>query len=184
MEFFKNEETNLLRRVVCWIVDIVVVIAFAWFTVYAFGTQVTNFGHSMLPLLKSGDVVLMDRITYDFSSPKRFDVIVFTREDSKSNIKRLIGLPGETVQIKDGVLYIDGGRLEAGDALGFVSLAGMAENPIKLGEGEYFVLGDNRDSSEDSRFSNLGNITREQIQGKVWLRILPIMDLDLIGYNK
>lgn len=184
MEFYQNEETNLLRRVVNWIVDVVVVISFAWFTVYAFGTQVTVTGHSMLPLLQSENVVLMNRLSYDFSSPKRFDVVVFERGDSKANVKRVIGLPGEVVQIKGGYLYINEEKLEAEDGLDQVSLAGLAEKPVHLGEHEYFLLGDNRDSSEDSRFANIGNVNEEQILGKVWFRIYPLIDIALIGSGR
>lgn len=163
-----------------WIVDITVVIAFAWFIVYAYGTQIPIAGHSMTPLLQSEDVVLMDRLSYDFGKPDRFDVVVFEREDQKMNVKRVIGLPGETVQIKGGYIFIDGELLNAEDGLEQVSLAGRADTPIKLEDNEYFLLGDNRDSSEDSRFPNIGNVKREQIQGKVWFRMFPLLKLDFI----
>lgn len=180
MEFYQMEETNALRRVIGWIVDIIVVISLAWFVVYGFGSQEKIAGQSMAPLLNSGDVVLMNRLAYDFSSPKRFDVVVFQREDKKSNVKRVIGLPGEEIQIKGGSIFIDGQILEAEGDLGQVSLAGLAENPIKLDDDEYFLLGDNRDGSEDSRFANIGNVDKKQILGKVWIRILPLIQLELI----
>jgi signal peptidase I len=162
------------------VVDIVVVIALAWFLVYAYGTQIVIAGHSMLPLLASEDVVLMDRLAYDFGNPDRFDVVVFQREDQKMNVKRIIGLPGETVQIKNGEIFIDGEMLKEPSGSGRISLAGLAEAPITLGEDEYFLLGDNRDSSEDSRFANIGNVNIDQIQGKVWLRMLPVAKIELI----
>ena len=180
MEFYNSEENNRIRHVVNWIVDITVVIAFAWFIVYAYGTQIPIAGHSMTPLLQSEDIVLMDRLSYDFGKPDRFDVVVFEREDQKMNVKRVIGLPGETVQIKGGYIFIDGELLNAEDGLEQVSLAGRADTPIKLEDNEYFLLGDNRDSSEDSRFPNIGNVKREQIQGKVWFRIFPLLKLDFI----
>ena len=180
MEFYHIEETNFLRRIVCWIVDIVVVIFIAWFLVYGMGSQVTVSGHSMLPVLKSEDVVLMNRQAYDFGSPKRFDVIVFQREDDKTNVKRVIGLPGETVQIVNGIVYIDDRPLEAEDGLDRVSLAGLAENPVKLAENEYFVLGDNREGSEDSRFANIGNVKEKQILGKVWLKLYPLIEIEFV----
>ena len=174
------EETNTLRRIIKWIVDIIVVVSLAWFAVYSFGSQVRIVGQSMMPELKEEDVVLMNRLVYDFSDPDRFDVVVFDREDRKSNVKRVIGLPGETVQIKSGYIYIDEKRLEAAKGLDQVALAGLAENPITLGENEYFLLGDNRDGSEDSRFVNIGNVKRKQIQGQIWLRLMPLIDLQLI----
>ena len=180
MDFYHSEDNNKLRHVVNWIVDIVVVIAFAWFLVYAFGTQIVIAGHSMAPLLTSEDVVLMDRLAYDFGHPGRVDVVVFQREDQKMKVKRVIGLPGETVQIKNDEIYIDGEKLKEPAGLSRVSLAGLAEKPVKLGEDEYFLLGDNRDSSEDSRFSNIGNVSGSQIQGKVWFRILPFVKMEII----
>lgn len=179
MEFYQ-EETNKLRRMIVWLVDIIVVISLAWFVVYGFGTQIRITGQSMTPELRSEDVVLMNRLSYDLGSPKRFDVVVFEREDKKLNVKRVIGLPGETVQIKNGQIYIDDKPLEADKGLGQVSLAGLAENPVVLEEDEYFLLGDNRDSSEDSRFVKIGNVKRRQIRGKVWLRLIPFIDFKLV----
>ncbi|MCI8889041.1 MAG: signal peptidase I [Hungatella sp.] len=180
MEFYQVEETNPLRQAMGWIVDIVVVISLAWFVVYAFGTQVRIAGQSMMPLLRGGDVVLMDRLTYDFTDPARFDIVVFEREDHKSNVKRIIGLPGEVVQIIDNFVYIDGEPLYGENGLNQAVLAGIAQNPVTLGEDEYFLLGDNRDGSEDSRFANIGNVGRNQIQGKIWLRLMPLIDIGLI----
>ena len=107
-------------------------------------------------------------------------MVVFEREDQKMNVKRVIGLPGETVQIKGGQIYINDELIEQPEGAGSISLAGIAENPVKLGEDEYFLLGDNRDSSEDSRFSNVGNVSGKQIQGRVWIRIAPLANLELI----
>lgn len=109
MEFYQTEETNILRRVANWIVDIVVVLALAWFTIYSFGMQIEIAGQSMSPLLNSENVVLVDRFTYKFSEPQRMDIVVFEREDKKPNVKRIIGLPGEEVQVIKGIdpfLYI------------------------------------------------------------------------------
>ena len=180
MEFYQIEETNSLRKIMGWIVDLVVVVSMAWFVGYGFGTQVRVAGQSMTPGLRGDDVVLMDRLTYDFTDPARFDVVVFEREDHKSNVKRIIGLPGEVVQVIDNRIYIDEQPLAADRGLDQVILAGIAENPVTLGEDEYFLLGDNRDQSEDSRFANVGNVKREQIRGKVWLRLLPLVDIGLV----
>ena len=180
LDFYINEDTALLRRIARWAVDVVVTIALAWFLVYGFCGQVRISGNSMQPLLEASDVVLVNRLAYDLGKPKRYDVVVFGSEDRKNNVKRVIGLPGETVQIIGGLVYIDGAPLEDESGLGQVSLAGRAGSPITLGEDEYFLLGDNRDSSEDSRFANVGNVKADQIQGKVWLRILPILKLGFL----
>jgi signal peptidase I len=180
VEFYINEDTAWLRKTVGWIVNIVVALACAWFLVYGLCVQVQVSGNSMQPLLDTGDVVLVNRLIYDVAKPQRFDVVVFERGDNKKNVKRVIGLPGETVQIRGGFIYIDGERLDTGNELEEVSLAGRAENPVRLDADEYFLLGDNRDSSEDSRFSNIGNVREDQILGKVWFRILPLLKLELL----
>ena len=172
MDFYINEDTAWVRRIARWAVDVVVVISLAWFLVYGFCGQVRIDGNSMQPLLDARDVVLVNRLAYDVGS--------LQRGDQSNNVKRVIGLPGETVQIIGGRIYIDGAALESEEGLGEVSLAGRADSPILLGEDEYFLLGDNRDSSEDSRFANVGNVKKEQIQGKVWMRILPILKLDFL----
>ena len=177
LDFYINEDTALLRRIARWAVDVVVTIALASLLICG---QVRISGNSMQPLLEASDVVLVNRLAYDLGKPKRYDVVVFGSEDRKNNVKRVIGLPGETVQIIGGLVYIDGAPLEDESGLGQVSLAGRAGSPITLGEDEYFLLGDNRDSSEDSRFANVGNVKADQIQGKVWLRILPILKLGFL----
>ena len=180
MEFYQNNEPSLVRRICCWIVDIAVALSLAWFCLHSFGTQIPVSGQSMTPLLESGDVVLMNRLSYDFGQPRRMDVVVFEREDGKTNVKRVVGVPGDVVQIQNGYLYINGEILEAENGLEKVALAGLAEAPVELGEDEYFLLGDNRDSSEDSRFVNIGNVKRKQILGKVWLRLFPLLNISLI----
>lgn len=180
MEFNQNEGSGLLRRAVRWIVDIIVALSLAWLCLYSFGSQITVTGQSMTPLLFPDQTVLMNRLVYDLGKPKRLDIVVFERDDKKANIKRVIGLPGETVQIRDGEIYIDGVLLEAKDNLNKAALGGLAENPVELGPDEYFLLGDNRDSSEDSRFSNFGNVSEKQIIGKVWLRVFPLIDFSFI----
>lgn len=179
MDFFQTDEQNLTRKVAGWVVDIAVTLAFAWFCLNFFGTQVTMNGQSMQPLLNSDDVVLVNRMAYEFGKPSRLDVVVFDREGSKNNIKRVIGVPGDKIQISDGQIYINDQPFLV-EGLEHASLAGLAEKPIVLEEDEYFLLGDNRDSSEDSRFANVGNVKESQITGKVWLRLLPFINIRFI----
>ncbi len=182
MDFYENRDANRLHGIVSWIVDIIVMITLAVFVVHSFGSRVEMRGSSMRPVLESGDVVLMNRLIYDLGSPKRFDVVAFAKGDSTLNIRRVIGLPGETVQITNGMVYINGEPLETeNEQLSLAAIAGVAEYPVELGEDEYFLLGDNRDSSEDSRFEGTGNVSREQIVGKVWLKISPFQEMGRIG---
>ncbi|MCI9568827.1 MAG: signal peptidase I [Lachnospiraceae bacterium] len=173
VEFYQVSDQSRLSLTVSWIVDLVVMIALAVYVVYLFGSRVEVVGGSMKPVLNSGDVVLMNRLAYTLGSPERFDIAVFERESSGLNLKRIIGLPGETVQIIGSQIYINGELLEADEAITTVTIAGLAEYPIELGEDEYFLLGDNRDSSEDSRFASIGNIKRSQLVGKAWLLFKP-----------
>ena len=141
-------------------------------------------GSSMEPTLygmdendptKVGDNLIVDKLTYRFQDPKRFDIIVFPNLYSgKLYIKRIIGLPGETVQIDyEGNIYINGEILKEGYGKEIIRDPGLAANPIVLGEDEYFVLGDNRNNSVDSRRESVGVVHRDEIVGRAWLRIWP-----------
>ncbi len=161
---------------ISWAVQIVIVCVFAFIFVWYFGQRVSTIGDSMNPVLKNGDVVLVNRIIYDASSPKRGDVIVF-RPNGNENIhfyiKRIVGLPGETLQIKDGIIYVDGEAITEKYETTQLVHAGLAEEEIVLGGDEFFVLGDNRENSEDSRMADIGNVKRSEIEGKAWLVVSP-----------
>ena len=167
-----------------WALQIVIVCIFAFVFVWYFGQRISNIGDSMNPVLKNGDVVLVNRILYDASSPKRGDIIVFKpngNENLHSYVKRIVGLPGETVQIKDGAVYIDGKKLKEIYKTTSLEEAGLAAEEITLGGNEFFVLGDNRESSEDSRMADIGNVKRSEIEGKAWFNITPGNRFGLIG---
>ena len=127
------------------------------------------YGHSMEPVLKDGQTVLVDKLAYRLGEPERFDVIVFRdrREEGRYYMKRSVGLPGETVQIADGRVTIDGVLLEEPSEREEIRDARRASEPVVLGQAEYFVLGDNRNGSSDSRDSDIGNVSAEQIIGRV-----------------
>ncbi len=180
MGLYTYDDNILMRRIIRCIVYFITLISFAWFIVYAFMGQTIINGQSMAPMLNAENVCLVDRLSYDIGKPSRFDVVIFERADTgKENVKRIIGLPGESVRITDGQVYIDGTPLDSEYARG-ISLSGIAENDVELAEGEYFVLGDNNDSSEDSRFSNIGNVRRESIKGRLWIKIVPLSEITLI----
>ena len=181
---YQEEKSSRVRLVVNWIVDVIVVLSIAWFVVFAMGRQLVVSGQSMEPELSQGEVVLMNRIIYHLRKPDRFDIVAFEKDGEKGKyyIKRIIGMPGETIQIRDGVVYVNDQILEAEDGLRRAALAGLAEHPVTLGEDEYFLLGDNRESSEDSRFANVGNVKAEQIGGIVWFRIRPLSRFGRLGF--
>lgn len=172
-----------LRSAVNWIVDIVMVLILAVLAIRFYGDKVTIIGSSMKPMLESDDVVLLDELCYTFSGPARFDVISFRVEDGADGrcyVKRIIGLPGETVQIKDGLVLINGVCPDEKNVWYQAAVPGIASEPVVLGENEYFVLGDNRASSEDSRFADVGNVRFEQIEGRLWLLFSPFLRMKLI----
>lgn len=183
----KNNETRnihqTIRAVAWWMADILIVLVFACFFVLYLGYRVEVDGRSMEPLLQNEDVVLIDKVCYNFHEAERFDVVAFVRgsETEKISVKRIVGLPGETVQIQDGDLYINGKLLDTEGRIAKAAVAGLAEEPLQLGEDEYFVMGDWPEVSEDSRFATVGAVHKEQICGKVWFRLEPFSSIGLIG---
>ena len=166
-----------------WILQIVIVCLFAFVFVWYFGQRVSTIGDSMNPILKNGDIILVNRFKYDASAPRRGDIIVFKpngNETLHSSIKRIVGLPGETVQIIDGDIYIDGEVLKEKYKVTGITKAGLASEEVVLAGDEFFVLGDNRESSEDSRAADVGNIKRSEIEGKVWFRISPVSQMGFV----
>ncbi len=131
-------------------------------------------GSSMEPALSNTDQVVIEKMSYYFHDPERFDVIVFPFDENVSYIKRVIGLPGESLQIQDGYVYINGKKLDDPYGNERMEDAGVANEEIVLGENEYFVLGDNRNASVDSRKVDVGVVHRDKIQGKAWLRFWPL----------
>lgn len=139
-------------------------------------------GVSMQPTLSDGDNLIVDKLSYRFHDPDRFDIIVFPQEDGRYFIKRIIGLPGESVRIdEDGFIYINGEKLQESYGKEVMRDPGLAKDGIQLGADEYFVLGDNRNDSMDSRMAEVGPIVGERIIGRAWLRIYPF---DQIGFLK
>lgn len=178
---FDSEDTSakrkkIIKEIIIWIVEIIAVILLAYFLVKYAVEKTTVVGESMELTLQEEDKIIINKLAYRFSKPKRFDVIVFKqsgKEHSYYNIKRIIGLPGETVQIKDGVVYINDEPITEKSAVDVIKNPGLAVEPITLEDKEYFVLGDNRNLSEDSRFANIGNVVFDDIIGKAWVRLKP-----------
>ena len=183
----KQKKTSKKRgAVILWAVEIVVVILLAYVLAVFFGQSRTNIGQSMDVTISGGDKVLLNTLNYDLSDPKRGDVVAFKPGGSKSShsyIKRVIGLPGETIQIKDGMIYInDELYLEQRD-YPVINSPGMASEPITLGVDEYFVLGDNRNHSSDSRVASVGVLTRDMLIGRAWVRIYPFNKIGVIKHE-
>ncbi|MCI9516113.1 MAG: signal peptidase I [Lachnospiraceae bacterium] len=176
---------NMVKEVLSMALYIAVVLCITFLVVRYVGQRTQVDGHSMENTLFDGDNLIVDKISYRFTDPKRFDIIVFPyhyKEDTYY-IKRIIGLPGETVQIRDGEIYIDGAILEEDYGKETMLTSGRAADQIQLGEDEYFVLGDNRNHSEDSRFDDVGNIERSEIIGRAFIRIWPFERFGLLKHQ-
>lgn len=138
--------------------------------VLGFGYTITNVGVSMEDAVVHNQKVLVNRISYFFFSPKAGDVIVFKHGNNEHMyIKRIVAAAGDTVQIIDGQLYVNNVLVK--DSFDKIADAGIAEEKLYLGEDEYFVMGDNRNNSEDSRFQSIGAISKGQIIGKAWFAL-------------
>ncbi len=184
-----NETSNnnsVMREILGWIFYFIIIICLTYCIVTYVGQRTNVSGSSMEPMLSDGDNLIVDKISYRFNDPERYDIIVFPyqHEENTYYIKRIIGLPGETVQIMDGYTYINGELLE-GDIYGaeVMEFAGIAEEEITLGEEEYFVLGDNRNHSADSREPSVGVLTREMLIGRAWVRIYPFDQMGVIKHE-
>lgn len=182
-EKVEEKEFSLKREIISTVLYLLLVVALTFLFVQFVAQRTHVNGDSMNMTLEDGDNLIVDKISYRFKDPERFDIIVFPYEYKENTyyIKRIIGMPGETVQVKDGMIYIDGEMLSEGYGKETMQYAGVAADPVELGENEYFVLGDNRNNSSDSRDPSVGNVDGDQIIGKAFVRIWP---LDKIGILK
>lgn len=166
-----------IDRIFKWIIDILVVIVSAIFFITYFGTQTKVVGNSMNDVLLNGDTVMVNSLCYRIGSPERYDIIVFHKKEKNGDkveyIKRIIGLPGETVQIKEGKIFVNDKELNNLNLDEKIVNPGLAKEKIKLDYDEYFVIGDNINSSEDSRSNTVANVKLNEIEGKVWLISWP-----------
>ncbi len=177
---------KVLKEILSTSLYLLVVLVITYLVIHFVGQRTQVQGESMEPMLQDGDNLIVDKITYHFKAPQRFDIIVFPfqyKEDTYY-IKRIIGLPGETVQITgEGTIYIDGEVLEEGYGREVIRDPGNAYSPVTLGEDEYFVLGDNRNNSSDSRSSSVGLIHRKDIIGRAWVRIWPFSKISVLKHQ-
>ena len=160
---------KIIKEIIIWILLIVMTITASYFITTNVFVKTSVSGVSMEPTLTEGKVVIVNKLEYYFKKPKRNDVIVYkqsNKEHSYFELKRVIGLPGETVKIKNGMIYINDEVMKEKVKTDIIQNGGLAEEGVKLDDNEYFVLGDNRNDSEDSRFASVGNVLKNEILGK------------------
>ena len=175
---------SVIGETVSFILYIAVVFLVTFLVIHYVGQRTQVSGSSMEYTLSDGDNLIVDKISYRFYEPERFDIIVFPfqQEEDTYYIKRIIGLPGETVQIgEDGTILINGMELEESYGREVIQEPGAAAEPLTLREGEYFVLGDNRQNSTDSRSEMIGMIDTRYILGKAFFRIFPFDKIGMLS---
>lgn len=191
MKVCGNEESamnKVLKEFLSTGLYLLFVLCVIYLVIHFVGQRTEVDGESMAYTLSDGDNLIVDKISYRFRDPKRFDIIVFPFQYKENTfyIKRIIGMPGEMVQIDEqGNIYIDGEILQESYGREVIrpENIGIAAQPIVLGEDEYFVMGDNRNNSTDSRTDIVGNIHRKDIVGRAWLRIWPLNKFGILKHH-
>lgn len=179
----KKINVPIIREVFIWIVECIIVLAIAFVLVYFVGLRTSVVGQSMAPTLENKQEILINRFLYLVTDPKPNDIVVFLpngNEKSHYYVKRVIAVPGDTIQIIDGEIYVNDELFEEAGEFPPVLDAELAAEPITLGQDEYFVLGDNRNNSEDSRYANIGNVKKDYMIGKAWFIVSPYENLGFI----
>ena len=176
----KEQRRKNVREIISTILYLAILCAAVYFILHYVGQRTVVRGDSMDTTLSDGQNLIMDKLSYHFRDPERYDIVIFPGPEEYGEhpyyIKRVIGLPGETVQIKKGKVYINGKKLKS-DIYGitkYIDEPGIAEEPLELGKDEYFCLGYNRPVIYDSRYEEVGPVHRSEIIGKVWIRIWPL----------
>lgn len=181
----KKKEVSVAREMISTVIYMAFVMCAVLLFLRFVAQRTCVNGDSMNDTLQSDDNLMVDKLSYRFKDPERFDIIVFPYEHQENTyyIKRIIGLPGETVQVKNGSIYIDGELLTEPYGKEPMERAGIAGEPVKLAQDEYFVLGDNRNNSSDSRDPSVGNIHRDRIVGKAFIRIWPLDEFGILKHQ-
>ncbi len=180
----KEKSVDIKKEIIDTVIYLLFLFVTVWLIITFVGQRTVVNGESMYDTLHDHDNLWVDKFSYHFKEPERFDIVVFPMYDGEEYfIKRIIGLPGETVRIdKNGTIYIDGKVLEEDYGYETIdeSMIGRAYDGVTLENDEYFVMGDNRNASEDSRFDIVGNVKREDLMGKAVFRLWPLSSFGTI----
>lgn len=178
--FFNNLEGYFIE-----FIETIVIFGAIFAALYLFVAQFHKVsGSSMVPTLHSGDYLITEKISYRFSDPKHGEIIVLKnpRDESQDFIKRIIAVPGDTLKINNGSVFVNGQLIKENYLpLGISTRSGafiQGGDTIKAGSNQYFVFGDNREHSSDSR--EWGAVTKEEIVGRAFFRYFPITDIGLL----
>ncbi len=180
-EIKKDKRKKIIKECIIWLVEIIIVILLAYFLIHFCFKKTSTIGSTMEPTLYNGEEVFINTKAYMIFSPDREDVIAFYDKEGADDegeeplitFRRVVGLPGEKVQIVDGKIWINGKEWTEKYTYRPITAAGIAEQEIILGEDEYFVLCDSRIDLDDSRNASFGNVKESQIIGKVSYKFEP-----------
>ncbi len=172
-----NEWKGFIKQIFITVIVVFILISFV-------AQPTTVDGHSMYPTLHDKDQLIIEKVSALFVGYHRYDIIVFpyAQDESKYYIKRIIGMPGETIDIEDGGIQVDGKPLLEPYGFEYIRDFGSQTYPIQVPEGHYFVMGDNRNHSKDSRYKDVGLIDASTIVGKGFLRLYPFKDFGIIEH--
>lgn len=186
-EILENQDKGRKYNLKSFIFDIIIYAIILFISLKIIPTYVIQRtivdGPSMMDTLHDGESLIVEKVSYHFTGAKRYDIVIFYPYGSEYDefyVKRVIGLPNETVQIINDDIYINGELIEEKFGKEPMDYAGIAKEPITLGDDEYFVLGDNRNHSLDSRYDSLGPVPKENIVGKAVLRVWPLSEFGLL----
>ncbi|MBO4591343.1 MAG: signal peptidase I [Eubacterium sp.] len=171
----KAEKPSLLRSFANTFMIVFSAIILGYGLIQFCGQTVYMTGPSMESELYDGDVLLVNKLVYKFGRVKRNDIVAIKRigENNYYDIKRVIALPGDSISVVAGRLVINGKQVSEDLPYSYINSPGVLEDTVKLGDEEYFCIGDNTSNSEDSRYVNFGNVQKSEIKGKIIYRILP-----------
>ncbi|MCR5580133.1 MAG: signal peptidase I [Pseudobutyrivibrio sp.] len=162
-----------IKYVLIFVFELLIAIGLGFGVVMAFGKQVECSNASMEPTYETSDILLVNTIAFKFSEPETGDIIAFkpkSNVNASYSVKRVIGTPGDTIYISNGRIYLNDEIYKEKLDVETIENPGIAASPITLLDDQYFVLGDNRNSSEDSRYESVGFVSSEDILGKVWIK--------------
>ena len=172
-------QTSTIRSVLFWVGECILAFVIGCVLVFYFMTTLSCVGQAMEPTIGSGDQVFVNRFSYTLTGPRQGDVVVFRPNGNVNShyyMRRVVAVPGDTVQIIEGFVYVNGELYETGIGSEQMDYAGLAEEPVELGDDEYFVMGDNGTAGGDSRDPGTGNVKKEEIRGKAWYIASPSED--------
>lgn len=176
------DRDKMVKEIFSWVKEIAIILLITWLIITFVAQNTKVSGQSMEPTLHDKDFLIINKFIYNFTKPAKGDIIVFPHNGNNKElyIKRVIGLPGDEIELKNAQVYVNGAALYEDYISETTIEKGNITFPFTVPEGEYFVMGDNRNNSRDSRFTDVGTVPLDEIVGKASVRLFPMSDFGLI----